>query len=186
MGSLRHTRAWRGSRRAAALVTAGLGLGVGAALQAATIPTTASFSVGATVQNGCFVNGSTSQTTGVNFGTLDFGAHPALTAGSFTVTASGASQALLYCTPNTTVQVTLNGGLHSLGNQRYLANGTGATLAYAIALGTSPTVPLLPGVAASLPLSSTAVAVPLVGSIAYTAAAPSGVYTDTVQVTVSW
>jgi spore coat protein U-like protein len=182
-----HQAIFRGFARhgvAAGLLAAAQGSGY-----AATIPTMPTFTVGATVVSGCFVSGSPAATTNLVFGLLDFGVHPALTAGTQSVTAGavGGSQAMLQCTPGTTVQVSVDAGLHANGTQRRLATGSGAFAAYAVFLSTAPTVPLLPGVPASLVLGSTATALPLRGTVTYPGpGSPAGVYADTVQVTVSW
>lgn len=156
---------------------------------AATIPTTATFTVGATVQNGCLVAGNPTQTTGLVFGLLAFGSWSALTTGSQTVVLgpSGGSQALLQCTAGTTVQLTLDGGLHALGAQRRLANGGGYFLPYTLSLTTSGNQPVLPNIPVGVALGTTAQALPLQGTVLMPGLGlGAGTYSDTVQVTVSW
>lgn len=156
---------------------------------AATIPTTAVFSVGATVQNGCLVDGNPTQTTGLVFGLLAFGSWSALTTGSQTVVLgpAGGSQALLQCTAGTTVQLTLDGGLHALGTQRRLANGGGYFLPYTLSLTTSGNQPVLPNTPIGMAMGSTAQPLPLQGTVVMPGLGLwAGTYSDTVQVTISW
>lgn len=156
---------------------------------AAAIPTTASFAVNAAIVPGCMVSGNAAQVTGVAFGQADFGTHSAVNAGTLWVIAGAGSggQASLQCTPGTTVQVTVNGGLHALGAQRRLANGAGRYIPYVLDLMAGIATPLAPNVPASLALGSTATTLP----VRATAIMPgtglaAGLYTDTVQVTLSW
>ncbi len=155
----------------------------------ATIPTTATLSVNATIVRGCLVSGATGQVTGVNFGTIDFGTHSAVRTGSETrLSGSGAGgQALIQCTPGTAVQVAADAGQNAQGSQRRLSNNAGAYVPYALALATAPATALVPNVPAGLTLGSSAAALLLQGTATFPGfGLPAGVYTDTVQVTLSW
>ncbi len=174
-------------RAAAVLGLAGLPVLRGA--PAATIPTGARFSVGATVQNGCLVAGNPAQTAGLAFGQIGFGTWPALATGRQTAALgpAGGSQALLQCTAGTTVQLLLDAGQHALGSQRRLANGAGYFLPYDLTLASTGNQPVLPNVAVGLALGATPQALPLQGSVVLPGTGvAAGTYTDTVQVTVSW
>ncbi|WPB56885.1 spore coat protein U domain-containing protein [Xylophilus sp. GOD-11R] len=172
--------------------TAALLLGLLPALYgvpAATIPTSPTFSVGATVQNGCLVVGNPGQTTGLVFGQIGFGAFSALSAGLQTAALgpSGGSQALLQCTAGTTVQLSIDGGLHAVGLQRRLANGNGFFVPYALTLTNIGNLPVLPNVPVGIALGATPQALPLQGTVLLPGLGlAAGIYTDTVQVTVSW
>ncbi|WP_052712053.1 spore coat protein U domain-containing protein [Paracidovorax citrulli] len=155
----------------------------------ATIPTTATLSVNAAIVRGCLVSGAPGQVTGVNFGTIDFGTHSAVRTGSeMRLAGSGAGgQALIQCTPGTAVQVAADAGQNAQGSQRRLSNNAGAYVPYALALATGPATALVPNVPAGLTLGASAAALPVQGTATFPGfGLPAGVYTDTVQVTLSW
>jgi len=174
-------------RIGAAALVAGLLLQAGQ-LGAASIPTTASFSVGATIAQGCMVAGNPGQVTGLAFGQLSFGTYPAVATGSRSASlTSVASQALLQCTPGTTLQVTADAGLSAVGNQRRLASGAGKYLPYRLFLTSGGSQPLTPGVAVGLTLGASSTALPVTGTVTLPGTGMSaGTYTDTVRVTLSW
>ena len=166
-----------------------LGLGLSPALTPAPAATTATFAVGATVQNGCLVAGNPGQTAGVVFGQVSFGTFSALAAGLQTsgLGPAGGSQALLQCTAGTNVQLTLDAGLHALGPQRRMANGSGYFLPYTLALTTLGNLPVVPNIPVSLSMGATAQPLPLQATVLLPGlGVAAGTYTDTVQVTVSW
>lgn len=173
------------ARVAAALAACGV-LG---ATPAATIPTGATFAVGATVQNGCLVAGSPGQTTGLVFGALNFGSFSALSAGlqAAALGPAGGSQALLQCTAGTSVQLTIDGGLHALAGQRRLSNGNGFFLPYTLVLTTLGNLPVPANQPIGLALGSSPQPLPLSGTVLLPGlGAGAGIYSDTLQVTVSW
>lgn len=155
----------------------------------AAIPTKATMSVNAAIVRGCMVAGAAGQVTGLNFGNIDFGTHSAVRTGNETRLAGSGSggQALIQCTPGTAVQVAADAGQHAQGSQRRLSNNAGAFVPYALALAAGTTTALVPNVPASLTLGAAAAALPLQGTVTFPGfGLPSGVYTDTVQVTLSW
>lgn len=100
---------------------------------------TSSGTIGATLTltNGCLINGSPSQ-NGINFGTLDFGTHPATfsTLTTQLTGATGGNSFGIQCTTNSyTVQVTGNTNTANPGSAvgtpgtdpRYLVNTADAT-----------------------------------------------------------
>ena len=150
----------------------------------ATIPTKATFTVGATVQNGCLLSAAPTQTTGIVFGQISFSGMSALAVGTQTV-ALGAS-AQLQCTTGANVRLTLDAGQHALGLQRRLSNGT-AFVPYALSLTTAGNPPVLPGSEIGIAIGATPQGLPLQASILLPGTGlPAGLYTDTVQVTVEW
>lgn len=156
---------------------------------AAAIPTTTSFAVNAAIVAGCMVSGNAAQVTGVAFGQVDFGTHSAVTPSVLWVMAGAGSggQASIQCTPGTTVQVTVNSGLHALGAQRRMASGAGGYIPYALDLMAGLTLPLAPNVPASLALGATATPLPVRATVVMPGSGlAAGLYTDTVQVTLSW
>lgn len=180
----------RGTRAAGAglpLCTASLALALQAAA-AVQVPTTAGFTVGATISPGCQVASNPSQVTDLKIGRLDFGTHSALQTGNVSVPLSStANQSLLQCTPGTTMQVTVDAGAHASGQQRRLHNGSGVYLPYALFMTASGNQPLVPGSALGLALGASPTALPVMGMVTLPGAgAVAGTYTDTVRVTLSW
>lgn len=156
---------------------------------AASVPTTATFAVNAGVVKGCVVSGSPSQTTGIAFGSINFGTHSAVQSGTVTAMAGSSmgAQAMLQCTPGTSVQIVVNGGLHLQGSQRRLASAAGMFVPYTLWLVAGTTSPLTPNTPASMTLGTTATALPVRGMATLPGSGiAAGTYTDTVQVTLSW
>jgi spore coat protein U-like protein len=156
-----------------------------------------------TLQAGCIVSGAPGAgSTGVNFGTLDFGTQPATFTGILTATASGgaggAGATQILCSPDvTSLSITVSGGNNagqggSVGvGSRAMKLGTSSYLPYEVysepgmtnAYPTSASAVgvMLPGTGVALPL-------PIYGRINKTSAAAltSGTYTDVLQVTLTW
>ncbi len=154
----------------------------------ASIPTTAPMLVTASVVRGCIVSGAPQQTANVPFGRIDFGTHPAVGAASITALAGGGGlQARIECTPGTQASISANAGLHAQGTQRRLSNNAGQFIPYALALAGAATAPLPPNTVVDLPLGATATALPIVGTASLPGSGlAAGLYTDTVQVTLTW
>lgn len=155
----------------------------------ASTPTTATMLVSASVVRGCVVSGAPQQTAGVSFGRVDFGTHPAVGAATPVALAGGGMslQARIECTPDTTAHISVNAGLHAQGTQRRMSNNAGMFVPYSLALVGAGTAQLAPDTVVDLPIGVTATALPIVG----TATLPgiglaAGIYTDTVQVTLTW
>jgi len=168
----------------AALVSLGL------AAHAATIPTSPTFSVTASVVQGCIVFGDSSRTSAIPFGAINFGTHPALGTGTVNAMASpgmGTTQAQLLCTPGTTVQVSVDGGQHLQGTQRRMSDGLGRFIAYSLALVKGTPAPLAPNASVGLTMDGTPTVLPIRGTVTLPGTGTaSGIYTDSVQVLVSW
>lgn len=152
----------------------------------------ASFSVGADISTGCAIGGS-SQTTGINFGTLAFGSYPAVASGTVntSVAASGGGVMQLQCTPGVTPSVAVGAGLHANGSQRRLGLSGGNTKVvsyalYADAARTKP-IPVSGAVASSTVSASGLLTMPVyaVATLPGGGLTP-GVYTDQLSVTVTW
>jgi spore coat protein U-like protein len=153
-----------------------------------------------TLTTACTISGGTG-TTGLDFGLLDFGTHPATFSGILTTHATGgasiAGDTEILCSPDVTaVQVTVDGGSHA---------GQGATIgagSRALAAGTDYMpyeVYSSSGMTTAYPTNGSALSVtvaspgapfalPIYGRINKTStdAVAVGVYTDTLQVTLSW
>lgn len=172
-------------RRLALLV---LGYASACASWAASVPTTASFMARANIVRGCVISTAPGQTTGIGFGTLDFGSHSAVQAGAFStaLSAGAATPPSVQCTPGTTVQISADAGLHAQAGQRHLAGPVGGLIPYALWLVTG-NVALPPGSSSSLTLGPTPTSLPVGGTATLPGAGlPAGTYTDTVQVTLAW
>ena len=181
-------RGARGSGAAPLLCAGLLATAALRALAAVQVPTTAAFTVGATIARGCQVASNPSQVSGLQIGRLDFGLHPALRAGNVSMPlASSANQSLVQCTPGTTMQVTVDAGLNASGQQRRLHNGNGTYLAYALFMTGSGNPPLVPGAPLNLTLGASPTALPVMGMVTLPGSGVvAGTYTDTVRVTLSW
>ena len=149
-----------------------------------------SFSVTAQIVEGCTVNQST-QTAGVNFGTMAFGSYPAVQAGPVlgSVTLGGAT-VQLECTANLALQVGVGAGLHAAGGTRRLGHNGGDTYLvdyalYTNAARTSP-LPLTGTVGVTMPASGV-MELPIYGvaTLPGTGLMP-GIYNDTLVVTLTW
>ncbi|MBV7540989.1 spore coat U domain-containing protein [Acidovorax sp. sic0104] len=156
---------------------------------AATIPTNPSFSVSASVVRGCAVSGNTGQVSGIPFGSINFGSHPALQSGALQSMAGSSmgSQAKLVCTPGTAVQISVDGGQNRVGAQRRMSNGAGKYVPYDLELVQGTPALLAPNVPVGLVIDATPLALPVRGTATLPGAtAAAGIYADTVQVTLSW
>lgn len=156
--------------------------------QAATpIPTTASFAVNATVSSGCWVVGNATQTSGIGFGLLDFGSHPAIQAGNYGAAIGMAgSPAQVQCTPGATVTMTVDGGQNALAGQRRMRFGS-HYLPYSLTTLPGGGTTVLPGVAITVDASAGPTLLPVYGrAVAPGTGLPAGQYTDTLQVVFSW
>jgi spore coat protein U-like protein len=151
---------------------------------------TATFAVSAQIVPGCTLIGS-QQTSGINFGTLNFGSHAATTSGQVGAFVTGGSALQLDCTPGIQLNVSIDGGLHASnsGTQRNLVRNSG-TGAIVYSLYTTPAattaIPVGQSVAVTVP-SSGVIDLPIYGRATLPGTGLSaGVYTDTLQVTLTW
>jgi spore coat protein U-like protein len=140
---------------------------------------------------GCVVSGNGAQVTGISFGSLNFGSHSAVQTGLVEVMAGGSlgMQAQVICTPGTSVQISVDGGLHLQGAQRRMANGAGQYIPYSLSLVRSgpPPTPIPPHSPVAITSDGTAIALPLRASATLPGAgAPAGLYSDQLQLVVSW
>jgi spore coat protein U-like protein len=149
------------------------------------------FAVSADVVPGCALFTSNT-TSGIDFGTLAFGTHPATNSGTVTaaVVATGGGAMEVECTQGLSVQVTVDGGQHASGSQRRLALASSPTNLVSYALFTSPSMatPIPVGSSVSVAVPPTGVlALPLFGAAVLPGSGlMPGAYTDTVHVTLSW
>lgn len=148
---------------------------------------TATFTVSATITQGCWVVGNPTQTSNVGFGRLDFGTHPAIQAGLYdAVIGMAGSPAQVQCTPGTAATMSIDAGQNALGSQRRMRSGA-HYVAYTLTTQPGGGTVLAPGVGVGVNASAGPTLVPVYGrATAPGSGLPSGVYTDTLQVVFSW
>lgn len=148
------------------------------------------FQVSAVIESGCAFE-NTTQTDGINFGTISFGERSAIDHNVDVSSSSGAGSLSVTCTPGTALSIALDYGVNG-GNSssRYLVNEAGnRTLAYQLYQDAGYSRLWGMGAAASTIVSSPS------GTQTYTVYArlfpvsqppPAGTYNDTVIVTMSY
>lgn len=152
---------------------------------------------------GCMVAGSSGASAGLNFGTLDFGTRPGTFTGTVTATPSGAEgvsgPTQLVCSPEV-LGISIQVGPGSYAGQgtgigtgpRAMRNGsTAAYVPYELYRDAGHTQPYPAGTAitgVNVPANGAAFSLPIHGQInkSNPAALPAGMYTDTLQVTVTY
>jgi spore coat protein U-like protein len=148
-----------------------------------------SFTVSADVVPGCLVSGST-ETTGLDFGTLAFGTHPATTAGPLQAMATTGSGGTLEleCTAGLTLTVSVDAGQHGDVSSRHLMAPGGTPVPYALYVDADHTTPLPPGGSVDVAVPPSGVMALPIHAVAYLPGSQQapGLYTDTLGVTLSW
>lgn len=140
--------------------------------------------VSASIVAGCLMRGG----SGV-LGTLDFGSHPGNTSGEVSTAMLTNTAFSLACSPGTTLSMSIDGGTH-FNNGRYLqqVNGT-ARIPYLLftdalhSAASAITVGQVLGIGYS---NAAAIVLPVYGVVQMPGSSPSGTYTDTLTVTLSW
>ena len=181
------TSRWAGKRRARGLRAAlWLAAACSAAPRADTLlQRSQAFAVSARIVAGCGLrNGGAS---GVEFGVLDFGAHPAIATGVATAASAG-NPLQIECSPGTTLTVSIDGGRQPApGNaSRQLDAGGVTRIPYRLYADAARTRPIGIGQTLSMPVSGL-VALPVYGELNLPGAGvPAGIYTDSAQVTLTY
>jgi len=148
------------------------------------------FAVTAEVVPGCAFVGAPASAH-LDLGTLNYGVHPAVHAGPLTAStiASGSAPVRLECTPGLELQVSVDAGEHGAGGQRRLGlEGGGALVPYSLFTSAALDTPLPIGALVGIEVPATGVLdLPIHGSLTLPGLglAP-GVYSDTLQVTLTW
>lgn len=152
---------------------------------------------------GCMIAGSSGAAAGVNFGTLDFGTRPSTFTGTVQATASGGESVSgptqLVCSPDVlgiSIQVGPGnyaglGGSVGAGTRAMRNGSTAAYIPYDVYRdsGHSQAYPLASSInGIAVPANGAAFPLPIYGQINKTdaTALPAGMYTDTLQVTVTY
>ncbi len=152
---------------------------------------------------GCMIAGSSGAATGVDFGLMDFGTWPSTFVGVATATASGgegvAGPTQIVCSPDVLgINIEVGpGSYQGLGGgigtgTRAMRNGsTAAYIPYDVYRDTSylqayPTAAAVTGI--PVPANGAAFALPVYGRVNKTSpvALPAGVYSDTLQITLTY
>ena len=153
-------------KRKLLLICAGTLLAATTAHQALAVTSSGTIGATLTLTNGCLINGSPAQ-SGINFGTLDFGTHPA-TFSTLTTQLSGASGGNTFTIQCTTASYTvaITGNTHStapgsvVGSpgtpERYLVNTANAAQGVAYSLYSDSGFNTVIANNAALPIASTA------------------------------
>jgi len=152
---------------------------------------------------GCMIAGSAGAASGVNFGTLNFGTRPSTFTGTVQATASGGESVSgptqLVCSPDVlgiSIQVGPGnyaglGGSIGAGTRAMRNGSTAAYIPYDVYRdsGHSQVYPLAAAISGiAVPANGAAFPLPIYGQINKTdaTALPAGMYTDTLQVTVTY
>lgn len=152
--------------------------------------TTSTFTVSATVENGC-VFGDSMESSTTSFGTIDFGTLSSLSSSVDVVSSTGSGSIVVTCTPGLSATIALDYGVNG-GNstERYLINGSGSTtLGYQLYQDSARTkvwgTDSLAYSISSFP--STTQTYPVYARLFASSAMPAaGTYTDTVTVTLTY
>ncbi|HEK0909389.1 TPA: spore coat protein U domain-containing protein [Pseudomonas putida] len=165
-----------------------LGLALADQAQAATVTGTINSTL--TLISACQVNGSAG-TSGLNFGSLNFGTQDALfTTANGQVLGGGGGAMSILCSAGTVPAIRVRAGAHdgaSSGGTRALADGAGNFVPYDFYTDTGRTQLLAIDGTITLPTSTgVAQTVNLYGQARGKAGLPAGVYTDTVAVELTF
>lgn len=169
-------------------ILAGLGLALASQAQAATVTGTINSTL--TLTAACQVNGSAG-TSGLNFGSLNFGTQDALfgTANAQVLGPGGGAMSIL-CSNGTVPSIRVRAGAHdgqSTGGTRALADGSGNFVPYDFYTDAGRTQVLAIDGTITLPTSTgVAQTVNLYGQARGKAGLPAGTYTDTVAVELTF
>ena len=142
--------------------------------------TSQSFQVSATVTAACLVMGGAS-----NYGNLDFGTQSALATNTVPVQLSASVQ--LQCSPGVTLNMSVNGGQHN-GNGRHLQlDGGNARVAYQLFSDAAFSESLGIGQSVAVAYSdANNIRLPIYGQVQLPGDQPGGIYSDVLQVQLSW
>jgi spore coat protein U-like protein len=184
-------------------LTTALGLGLTSLAASASGTMSGQLNTQMVLQAGCIISGAPGAgSSGVSFGTLDFGSHPSTFTGVLTATANGgaggAGATLITCSTDiTTLTVSVSAGNNagqgsSVGTgARAMKTGASTYLPYDVysdAALTTPYPTAATAIGVVLPGTGAAFALPIFGRVnkTNTNAMPSGTYSDVLQVTLSW
>ncbi|WP_415769434.1 Csu type fimbrial protein [Pseudomonas sp. LB3P38] len=142
--------------------------------------TSQSFQVSATVTAACLVMGGVS-----NYGNLDFGTQSALASNTVQVQLSAGVQ--LQCTPGVTLNMSVDGGQYNSNGRHLQLDGGSARVAYQ--LFSDPAFSESLGIGQSVAVAysdANNIRLPIYGQVQLPGDQPGGIYSDVLQVQLSW
>lgn len=143
--------------------------------------TTSTFQVNASIVAGCLVVGGVS-----NYGNLDFGSYSALANNQVNTSLSGTS-VTLQCTPGVLLNMKVGGGQNNNGSRNLKRNTGSSLLAYQLYRDAAFSQALAVDQTVSVSYSDpNTIKLPVYARAQLTGAVPAGIYTDVLQVTLSW
>ena len=146
--------------------------------------TTSTFTVTAQVVAGCLVVGGVT-----SYGTLDYGSQSALSKGLLS-TSLGGTTVTFQCTPGVAMSMSLDGGQNSASGTRNLKRTSGTqVLAYQLYRDAAYSQSLGIAQSVNVPYLSTnanAITLPIYGYMQLPGNRPGGIYSDVVQVQLSF
>lgn len=156
-----------------------LGLAGGLPLPLAAAPG-ATFQVAASVVPGCLVVGG-----GSNYGNLSYGSYAASTVGP--VSTSLAAGVQLQCTPGVTLTMSIDGGQNNNGVRNLKLNSGSAQLAYQLYsdIGLSQVLGIGQGINVTYSNANN-IRLPIYGRVVLPGTQPTGIYSDVLQVQLTW
>lgn len=152
-------------------------------------PVTASFDVSATIVAGCEVDGgvvSGSHNAG-SLGQLEFGSHSSLFTGQVTTSLVQSTSLKFACTPNTNLNMHVDGGEHVAGG-RHMKHASGPmTILYRLYSNAALTNEIQVNSPVSISVSNdNIINIPIYGKVLLNGNDYPGTYQDSVTVTLSW
>lgn len=147
---------------------------------------TATIDITAGIVNGCILSGTAAGT--LPLGALNFGSRPGI--GTSTATASfvqGATIALA-CTPNTVLNMSIDGGLNFAGNSRNMKIASNTDVVpYTLYTSAAQTTTIPVGQNIPLTFSNpNVITLPIFGALQLSGVRRAGNYSDTLTVTLTW
>lgn len=149
--------------------------------------TSTSFAVRAVIESGCLVNGALPTADGGQWGSLDFGQHPATSEASVTASLVNSQTMVLQCTPGVALAMRVDGGLNNDGNRNLRRAGGSELLPYELYSDAALSQAILVEQNVALSYSdANDIRLPLYGRVRLTGSASAGEYRDTLRVTLEW
>ncbi|SDS98373.1 Spore coat protein U (SCPU) domain-containing protein [Pseudomonas asplenii] len=154
-------------------------LALASSLPLAAAPGT-TFQVTASILSGCLVVGG-----GSLYGNLNYGSHAASTIAP--VSASLASGVQLQCTPGVTLTMSVDGGQNNSGGRNLKLGGGSAQLAYQLYSDIGLSQALGIGQSVNVAYSdANNIRLPIYGRVVLPGIQPAGIYSDVLQVQLTW
>ncbi|MHC8332521.1 Csu type fimbrial protein [Pseudomonas sp. LB3P25] len=142
--------------------------------------TSQSFQVSATVTAACLVMGGVS-----NYGNLDFGTQSALATNTVQVQMSAGVQ--VQCTPGVTLNMSVDGGQYNSNGRHLQLEGGSARVAYQLFSDAAFSESLGIGQSVAVAYSdANNIRLPIYGQVQLPGDQPGGIYSDVLQVQLSW